>query len=117
LLSVCAWSRCGLQCSLPIYFFVDSWPPFFKAKISDVFAILSVTGTLVEALQISAQILSRFPVGRLMTLNLLSRGRKLSPYWKKTALLKKSDHCLSRTNIKELLCCSYFDPDNCQQAN
>jgi hypothetical protein len=48
--------------------------------MSDAFAILSVTGTLVEALQIneqyfvSAQILSRFATRRLISLNLLSRG-------------------------------------------
>jgi hypothetical protein len=63
--------------------------------MSDAFAILSVTGTLVEALQIneqyfvSAQILSRFPKGRLMTLNLLSRGRKVSPYGEKQLYFRK----------------------------
>jgi hypothetical protein len=46
-------------------------------------------------------------------LNLLSRGWNVTPYGGKTALRQKIDHCPSRPNINELLCCSYFDPDNC----
>lgn len=81
------------QCNSPIS--LDSWPPFFKAKMSDAFAILSVIETLVEALQIdeqcfiTAQILSRFSKGRLMTLNLLSRGRNVSPYGEKQLYFRK----------------------------
>jgi hypothetical protein len=59
----------------------------------DVYAILSVRGTFVEALQVeeqysvSAQILSRFRIQFFITVNLLPQGRKECSLVGKTALL------------------------------
>jgi hypothetical protein len=93
LLSVRTWSKRGFQWSPPIFYLQIAGHHFFKGKTSDAFAILPVTGTLVEALQIKeqyffgAEILSRLLIGRLIILNLLSRGRKVSLLLEKKAAL------------------------------
>jgi hypothetical protein len=84
--------------------------------MSDAFAILSVTGTLVEALQIKEQyfvnvhILSRFRIGRLITLNLLSHGRKECPLMGKNSFTLENRPLSVKAIYKGIIAWFLFRP-------